>query len=354
MGISIILLARKEATNLIKLLPMIKSIMNKIDEDYEIIVVDANPSLDNTKEVCKKNKVTYINQTNKGYANAFNSGVEISKYGKIVFLDCDFSHDPNSIIDINNKFNKGYDLIIGSRYIKGGKTLDSKTSRVLSKILGFIYRICLGLKVHDVSTSFRMYNAKQLKAVTLESTNFEVLEEVIFKMMQNKPKFKIGEVPITFNQRLFGTSNRRLLAFVFTYLKSLYNLIIIRYKSNDSFRNVVLYILIGLSAAIVDLLTFIMLYKVMMLGGIISNIISMHVGLLFSFIFNSSINFKKTNKIALRFSLYYVVIMCGIIVSTYIVYLFNNYAILGKLISLIIVPLCQFLLNRKLAFRYMK
>ena len=133
---------------------------------------------------------------------------------------------------IHNKFKEGYDIVIGSRYVKGGKTDDYLLSKIMSRTLNLIYRILLNIKPKDISTSFRMYDTKQLKAIQIESNHFEIQEEIIFKMMQNNKNIKIAEVPIYFSKRLYGESKRDMIPFIKAYLKSLRTLIKIRIKSN--------------------------------------------------------------------------------------------------------------------------
>jgi len=232
MSISTILLAKNEAENLKKMLPILKEILNKIQEEYEILVIDSN-SQDNTKAICEENMVNYIPNEceRRTYAGAFKTGIKYAKYAKFLILDCDFSHDPNMIPEINNKFNEGNDVVIGSRYVKGGKTNDYVISKIMSRTLNLIYRILFQIKPKDISTSFRIYDTKQLKAINIESEHFEIQEEIIFKLIQNNKNIKIAEVPIYFNKRLYGESKREMIPFVKAYIKSLIKLIKIRLKT---------------------------------------------------------------------------------------------------------------------------
>ena len=72
MGISVVLLAYKEAENLSFLLPKIKDIMDGLPEEYEILVIDTKEPLDNTSDVCKEYGARYINQEFPGFGG--NSG----------------------------------------------------------------------------------------------------------------------------------------------------------------------------------------------------------------------------------------------------------------------------------------
>ena len=104
-----------------------------------------------------------------------------------------------------NKYNEGLDLVIGSRYTDGGITKDEKTSQIMSKILNFVFRIVLGVKIMDVSTNFRMYKSSVVRGMNLKSVNYDVLEEIILLMKNKvgKKNFRYAEVPISFNKRFF-------------------------------------------------------------------------------------------------------------------------------------------------------
>ena len=125
-------------------------------------------------------------------------------------------------------------MVIGSRYVKGGKTNDAFTSIVMSHMLNFAFRICLGLQAKDLSTDYRMYHTRQLKKVDLECENYDVLEEVLLKLKLNKPdrKLLIGEVPIDFQKRMYGESKRQLGKFIISYLKTIVRLTFMRIRSS--------------------------------------------------------------------------------------------------------------------------
>ena len=76
MSTSVVLLAYKEAENLKILLPQIHKVMEKLKDDYEVIVIDSAKPLDNTKEVCEKNNTLYYPQEEPGYAGAFRTGIK--------------------------------------------------------------------------------------------------------------------------------------------------------------------------------------------------------------------------------------------------------------------------------------
>ncbi len=231
MGISVVLLAYKEEENLKVLLPKIIENVEKTGEKYEILVIDTQKPLDNTKGVCEQYGAKYINQEAPAFAGAFKTGIKYAKMDKFLILDSDGSHNPKYIPQIYEKFKKERcDVVIGSRYVKGGKTNDAKSSIIMSHILNGMFRICLGIKAKDISTDYRLYVTSQLKKVKLTCRNYDVLQEVLLQLKLNKPKkkLKIGEVPIEFDKRIYGESKRRLLPFIMSYIKTLFKLTLIR------------------------------------------------------------------------------------------------------------------------------
>lgn len=234
-GISVVLLAYREEENLRFLLPEIHKQVQKCGEDYEIIVIDTEKTLDGTPGVCKELRARYVNQRQPGFGGAFRTGIEEARYNKFLILDSDGSHPPKYIPEIYHKFlNDKCDVVIGSRYVKGGKTNDAISSRIMSHMLNFAFRIALGIRAHDLSTDYRMYHTKQLRNIELECKNYDVLEEVLLKLKLKKSrhKLRVGEVPISFNKRVYGESKRQLGKFIISYIKTIFWLVGIRVKSN--------------------------------------------------------------------------------------------------------------------------
>lgn len=230
MTLSIIIPSFNEEKNLMYLLPELKSILKLTDTEYEIITVDAKDSTDNTKEVCKTNSVKYIKQTQKGYGDAFRTGISAAKNDFIMVVDADNSQDISKIPEMYKKMISGADIVIGSRYVKGGKTSDPPINIIMSRLLNTAYRTVLNLKQKDISTDFRIYDQKKLKAVTTTCKNFDVIEETLFLLKRAFPDIRIEEVPICYSQRLEGRSKRKLLKFISDYIRLLIRIVKIRLR----------------------------------------------------------------------------------------------------------------------------
>lgn len=229
-GITVALLANKEAENLKMLLPEIIDNLKIINVPFSIEVIDTAEPSDNTEEICAEYGVQYIRQEMPGFGGALRTAIKYADRQLFLILDSDGSHKPCYIPMMFDKFvTDKCDIVIGSRYVEGGKTLDNVTSVIMSRILNTTYRFCLGISAHDISTDYRMYDTYQLKKVKLENVYFDILQEVLLKMKLNNPNLKIGEVPITFEKRIHGKSKRKLIPFIFSYIKTLCKLTLMRF-----------------------------------------------------------------------------------------------------------------------------
>ena len=230
-GVTVALLAAHEADNLRVLLPLIIEQLKTLNVPYDIEVIDTAVPTDDTAAVCSDFKAEYFNQEFPGFGGAFKTAVKHASRENFLILDSDGSHNPKYIPDIYRKFKEdGCDVVIGSRYTKGGRTNDKASSIIMSRILNFIFRKAMGIKAHDISTNYRIYDTKQLKQIDLCCRNYDVEQEVLVKLKLNNKNLKIEEVPITFEQRLYGESKRQLLKFILGYIKTLFMLLNLRLK----------------------------------------------------------------------------------------------------------------------------
>ncbi|MCL2321439.1 MAG: glycosyltransferase [Oscillospiraceae bacterium] len=228
MKVAIMIPSYKEAENLEYLLPKIHDEMKLTGCEYTITVIDSIKQTDDTKQVCDKNGAIYLpRRGSDNYGDAVRTGIEDAKADYIVFMDADGSHDPKYLQDMLAKV-KNNDMVIGSRYMKGGHTDNNVLLVLMSKLLNMTYNILFGLKVRDVSNSLRVYSADKIKSLILTCQNFDIIEEIIIKMSLEFSPLSVAEVPITFNKRQFGNSKRSFIKFVFSYFATLLRLL--RYK----------------------------------------------------------------------------------------------------------------------------
>jgi dolichol-phosphate mannosyltransferase len=125
----------------------------------------------------------------------------------IIEMDGDLSHNPRFIPALIEGA-KYFDVVIGSRYTRGGKDLRSSVLRkTISRISNWYARKVLGLPVLDCNSGYRCFKRKVLEAInplSLKSTGPSIVHELLYKAY--KRGFTIGEVPITFSERERGES----------------------------------------------------------------------------------------------------------------------------------------------------
>lgn len=195
--------------------PLVKKIFDLIPESNVLIIDDNSP--DGTGSIVEKMKIkdkriSVIHRERKlGLGSAciegFKYGIRID-YDVFITMDADFSHDPVDLLKFLKKINEGYDIVIASRYIKGGKIIGwSIYRRFTSKIANVLGNFFLGLNVHDITTNYRAYNKKTIKTIDLgkiTSSGFSFLQEILY--IAKKNNLKIKEFPSLFVNRKFGKS----------------------------------------------------------------------------------------------------------------------------------------------------
>lgn len=137
-----------------------------------------------------------------GFRRALADGAQV-----IVSMDADFSHDPRYIPAMVDRMGE-CDLVIGSRYVRGGGTrYCTLPRRVLSWGANALARIMLGLRARDCTAGFRCYRREVLERVGLDeifSEGYSFLIEMLYRTQ--RLGYRVGEVPIIFENRRRGAS----------------------------------------------------------------------------------------------------------------------------------------------------
>lgn len=184
--------------------------------DFSILVVDDN-SPDGTAGVVKELQNEYPRLTihqrskdkgfGKSYIDGFKKIIPMGEYEMIVMMDADFSHDYKEIPEMARKISE-YDVVIGSRYIHGGKIDNWRLHRrILSRFANFYARTILGTPISDLTTGFMCFRKDILSKIDVDSIRSEGYAFLIdFKYKIFKAGLKIFEYPIVFNERREGQS----------------------------------------------------------------------------------------------------------------------------------------------------
>ncbi|MBN2117053.1 MAG: polyprenol monophosphomannose synthase [Anaerolineales bacterium] len=217
MRITIVLPTYNEAENL----PRLVSALLSLPLDLSVLVVDDH-SPDGTGQLAEElsnrhaGKVFVLQRLGKlglrsaymeGFQKAFDLGAEI-----VVQMDADFSHDPAVLTEMARQI-ASCDVVIGSRYIKGG-SLDERWPawrKFLSAFGNYYARTILAFPLRDVTTGYRMWRRAALQNMPLDrirSNGYIFLVEMAY--VAYLMGYKITETPIHFADRRWGESKMSL------------------------------------------------------------------------------------------------------------------------------------------------
>ena len=228
-NIAIVIPSYNESQNIPILIKEIKNYLSSA----EIIIIDDSNSKENKKIrlIVKKYKniilISRRKKSGRGSAviKGFRQALKNRKINYVFEMDSDLAHSPKEFIRFINEINVyPYDLVIGSRYKSGGKIINIAANRtIMSRVINNFLYIWLGIKISDYTSGFRLYSRRSIEYIVktkIQSKGFIALSEIAYKLY--KKGFKISEVPITWNYRIYGKSNvnlNELLTSLFFVLK---------------------------------------------------------------------------------------------------------------------------------------
>ena len=182
----------------------------------DILVVDDH-SPDGTGEIAdalaaRHPTVHVLHREGKlGLGTAYIAGFKYALahgYDRIMTMDADFSHHPRHIPAVIEKSQAEADLVIGSRYVRGGGTQGCTLPRkVLSWGANAFAKVMLGLQAMDCTAGFRCYRREVLESIDLDaifSDGYSFLIEMLYRCQ--RLGWRVGEVPILFENRRRGAS----------------------------------------------------------------------------------------------------------------------------------------------------
>lgn len=204
-----------EVENMKILLPELMA----LSENFDVLVVD-DSSPDQTAqlvdEFAKKNQRVHLllrktkNGLGQAYIAGFRWGLE-KQYDCIVEMDADFSHRPQDLVKILQALNSN-DVVVGSRYVPGGSTVNWGLIRKIISRGGSLYsRLILGFPLKDWTGGFNGWRAQVLKDINLDlikSNGYSFQIELKYKAQIRG--YKVLEVPILFEDRRVGESKMSL------------------------------------------------------------------------------------------------------------------------------------------------
>jgi len=213
--VSIILPTYNERGNIIGL---VKNINRVVQRKKEIIVVDDN-SPDGTSEavynLIKRGNIKKLRletrKKDRGLTKSIWRGIKLSRGDIIVWMDCDFSHPPEIIPNLLKKIDRGYDIAVASRFVRGGgfkkglkNSNDSMLAVTLSRLMNYAIQVLLDGGFRDYTSGFIAIKREVFKKIKLQGDYGEYFIDLISRAILLN--YKIVEIPFINLPRKKGVS----------------------------------------------------------------------------------------------------------------------------------------------------
>lgn len=218
--IAVVVPCLNEADNLQLLLPQIGAVLQELDIPASVYIVDGG-STDGTPAVAERFGAQVLQQRGTGYGGAIKTAFEDIEATYLITLDADMSHHP-AILKYLYAMRHQAEIVIASRYMKQGYGAMPWSRKILSGSLNWGFRHLLDLPVGDLSSGFRLYHRKAVKALNLEFSTYAVLQEILVKAFCEG--YKVKEIPFHYLPRRHGKTHARLLRFGRDYLAVLWKM----------------------------------------------------------------------------------------------------------------------------------
>ena len=231
LDLSVVIPAYLEEENLRIILPRLLAVLRDTGRRFEVLVVDTQSPIDNTRAVCEAHAVTYCpRKGGNDYGDAVRTGLAAARGQHILFMDADGSHTPEFIPRLL-EHGGTYHIVIASRYVDGGATENPASLIFMSRVLNLVFTVVLRIPARDVSNSFKLYRASLFDGMELECRHFDIIEEMLVKASVRERPLAIKEVPFVFKTRMFGVTKRDLVSFVLSFWVTLGRLFVMRLRA---------------------------------------------------------------------------------------------------------------------------
>jgi len=194
--------------------PIVEGILAAAPQLHVLVIDDSSP--DGTGELAdalaaRDPRVKVLHRARKeGLGKAYLAGFAWAlqrDYGLVLEMDADFSHDPSYLPALLERAREA-DLVLGSRYVPGGGTVNWGLGRRLVSRGGSLYaRTILGVRVRDLTGGFKCFRREVLEAIDLpsvECSGYAFQIELTFRAL--RCGFRVTEIPIVFADRRVGQS----------------------------------------------------------------------------------------------------------------------------------------------------
>jgi len=218
--LAIIIPVYNEAENIISVLQAISQTVKTAHSIYIVYDFDEDNTLPAVKSAGSRfGNIVLLKNELHGVAGAIKTGLIRAKEPYLLVTMADLSDECSIIDKMVQKMDAGYDIVCGSRYMKGGKQIGGGLLKpLLSRFAGVSLHYLAGLPTHDATNSFKLYRKNLIGALNIESTNgFEIGIEILVKAYA--AGYRITEIPSVWQDRTVGKSRFKIFKWAPHYLR---------------------------------------------------------------------------------------------------------------------------------------
>jgi len=204
--ISVIIPVFNEELTIGNVIERVNVVLQKIGFKHEIIVVD-DFSTDRSLEIANRQGVkVYSLKKHMGKGYALRAGFAKAKGDIITTIDSDGSHRPEELPSLLTPILEDKaDLVIGSRYLSSQNPVAAKKLNAIGvRLFNLLIKVFTRAAVSDSQSGYRVMKSEVLRNMSLRSGEYEIESEMLVKTARQG--FRVIEVPISFEQRTYGTS----------------------------------------------------------------------------------------------------------------------------------------------------
>lgn len=207
---SVIVPVLYEEARLRETLTRLERIRERIDLEILLVVDVPDPSREAEARLTNDPVATEVGARveyrvgERGFGGALRRGFAIAQGEVVVPFMADVCDDPEDIPRLVTTIQQGYDVVAGSRYMRGGAVVGNTFKQRLSRLYSILVRMVGGPRIHDISNAFKAYRRSIVRSVSTEAASFDISVELTVKAAA--AGFRIAEIPTVWTNRREGKS----------------------------------------------------------------------------------------------------------------------------------------------------
>lgn len=183
----------------------VEQTLDYIGENSELVLV-TDPSTDRTQQIAeelarKYDQIVHVEKDSRhGKGRAIEEGIRHSSNSLVAFLDADLATTPDQLENIIEPLTQGYDVVIGSRYVKGSDTERKAIREIPSRVFNVATSRILGTGIEDHQCGFKAFRKEKVEdMISLDDGGFPWDLELLYKA--RKQGLNIKEIPVKWRSR---------------------------------------------------------------------------------------------------------------------------------------------------------